>query len=51
MQLVAHWRAQGAPVREHRFAAELGLLHDIIDPDQEEQRIAYIYPLLLELLG
>lgn len=49
--LVARWRAQGATVREHCFAAELGLIHDIIDPDQEQQRVAYVYPLLLELMG
>lgn len=50
-RLAARWRAHGAAVREHCFAAELKLIHDIIDPEQEQQRIEYIYPLLLELIG
>jgi pimeloyl-ACP methyl ester carboxylesterase len=49
--LVARWRAQGANVRTCCFAAELGLIHDLIDPDQEQQRVEYVYPLLLELMG
>jgi alpha-beta hydrolase superfamily lysophospholipase len=50
-RLAACWRAHGATVREHCFAAELKLIHDIIDPSQEDQRVEYTYPLLLELIG
>lgn len=49
--LVARWRANGATVREHRFAAELGLIHDIIDPQQGKQRIEVVYPVLIDLVG
>lgn len=50
-RLLAHWREQGASVREHRFPAELGLIHDIIDPDQGRQRTDLVYPVLLDILG
>jgi pimeloyl-ACP methyl ester carboxylesterase len=49
--LMARWRARGAAVREHRFPAELGLIHDIVDPEQEQQRVEVVYPVLLELAG
>ena len=49
-ELVARWRNHGAPVRTHCFAAELGLIHDLIDPDQEQQRVDYVYPVLLDLI-
>lgn len=47
--LMARWRARGAAVREHRFPAELGLIHDIVDPEQEKQQVEVVYPVLLEL--
>lgn len=50
-RLVDRWRARGAPVRTHRFPAELGLIHDLIDPGQPRQRVELVYPALLELLG
>ncbi|NTU83427.1 MAG: alpha/beta fold hydrolase [Chloroflexales bacterium] len=50
-QLVAHWRARGAPVRSHCFPKALGLVHDCIDPDQPRQQIELVYPALLELMG
>lgn len=50
-QLVARWRARGAPVRAHRFPRELGLIHDLIDPGQPRQQVERIYPALLDLLG
>jgi alpha-beta hydrolase superfamily lysophospholipase len=50
-ELLARWRARGAPVREHRFPAALGLIHDLIDPGQPLQRVDLVYPALLELLG
>lgn len=48
--LLAAWRAQGAVPRSHRFAAQRALLHDIIDPEQPKQQIAYVYPILLDLI-
>lgn len=50
-ELLARWRARGAPVREHRFPAALGLIHDLLDPGQPQQRVDLVYPALLELLG
>lgn len=50
-ELVARWRSHGGAVREHRFPPELGLVHDIIDPNQPRQRVDLVYPALLELLG
>jgi pimeloyl-ACP methyl ester carboxylesterase len=50
-ELLRRWRAHGVTVREQRFAASLGLLHDLMDPDQERQQVALVYPVLLELLG
>lgn len=49
--LMARWRARGADVREHRFPAELGLIHDLMDPEQGRQQTALVYPVLLDLLG
>jgi carboxylesterase len=48
-RLVAAWARHGANLRTHRFGAELGLIHDLIDPDQERQQIALVYPVLLDL--
>ncbi|HMQ30669.1 MAG TPA: alpha/beta hydrolase-fold protein [Chloroflexaceae bacterium] len=50
-RLVARWRSHGAPVRAHSFPAELGLIHDVIDPGQARQRVELVYPALLELMG
>jgi carboxylesterase len=49
-RLVARWRAHGANLREYRFPHELGLLHDLMDPDQERQQVDRVYPVLLELV-
>ena len=50
-QAVARWQAWGAcPVRTYEFPAELHLLHDIIDPGHEGQRVDAVYPKLLELI-
>jgi carboxylesterase len=49
--LAARWRARGAALREHRFPADLGLIHDLIDPAQERQRTDLVYPVLLDLVG
>jgi esterase/lipase len=48
--LVQGWRRQGAPVRTFEFEARLELLHDLIDPNQQGQRVDIVYPKLLELM-
>lgn len=49
--LATRWRAHGVTVREHRFPAELKLIHDLMDPAQGRQQTAIVYPVLLDLVG
>jgi pimeloyl-ACP methyl ester carboxylesterase len=48
--LVGRWRAT-APDRVdlYTFPASMGLIHDIIDPQQKRQQTAAVYPILLDL--
>lgn len=51
LDLMAAWHANGATgLHTHTFPAELNLIHDIIDPNQAEQRTEMIYPVLFDLL-
>lgn len=47
-RVVAHWRRLGVPVHTHEFPATWGLIHDIIDPLQEQQQVGAVYPKLVE---
>jgi esterase/lipase len=50
-RLIDRWRRHGrADVRWFCFGAELPWLHDVIDPGQPAQRIALVYPRLLDLI-
>jgi alpha-beta hydrolase superfamily lysophospholipase len=50
-RMVAHWREWGSsPVRTYEFPAELKLLHDVVDPGHEGQRVDVVYPKLIELI-
>ncbi|MCZ7573717.1 MAG: alpha/beta fold hydrolase [Ardenticatenaceae bacterium] len=50
-RLVDQWRRRGAEqIRTYEFSADLGLVHDIIDPDQVGQRTDLVYPVLLDLI-
>ncbi len=49
-RLVELWRAQGAQVATHYFPVSDKLGHDIIDPQQPDQRVDLVYPILLDLL-
>ena len=42
------WIARGAAIRSFEFPKALGIHHDMIDPDQPYQRVAQVYPALLE---
>jgi esterase/lipase len=46
-QMVQRWRARGADVRAYRFT-DLAVAHDMIDPDQPDQEIDKVYPILVE---
>jgi carboxylesterase len=51
-RMVARWRAWGAgPVRTYEFPKELHLLHDLVDPGHAGQRVAVVYPRLLEMVA
>lgn len=50
--LLRRWRRHGnAVVREYTFPPDLGPLHDVIGPYQENARVDYVYPILLDLIG
>jgi hypothetical protein len=50
-ELIQRWRAAGARnLATYAFGADLGLPHDFIDPEQADQQVERVYPLLLELL-
>ncbi len=44
------WRAQGAQVQTHCFAASLDLDHNFIDPGHPKQRVDITYPVILAAL-
>ena len=46
------WRRLGAEnVTSYEFAAALGLVHDLVDPDQVGQRTDVVYPVLMRLIA
>jgi hypothetical protein len=49
-QLAERFRATGARVREHAFAAGDSVVHDMVDPQQVGARIELTYPVLLAML-
>jgi carboxylesterase len=49
--VVADWRAHVCDVRTYEFPAELGLEHDMVDPGQPYQKVAAVYPKLIELIN
>lgn len=50
-QMVANWRKNGAEnVRDFCFDGDLGIIHDMIDPDQRDQQIDTVYPVLVNLV-
>lgn len=48
--LATLWRRHGAPITTFEFAAKEMLGHDLIDPEQPNQRASYVYPILLDLI-
>jgi carboxylesterase len=47
--LARRWRERGASVREHEFPESLGVLHDMIDPEQVGARVGVVYPAVTAL--
>jgi hypothetical protein len=48
--VVRRWRAHSSNVREFTFGRQVGKLHDIIGPYQEQARTDYVYPILFDLI-
>lgn len=49
-ELVAHWKAKGAPVTFYEMADTLKLPHDIVDPDEATANTKISDPVILALL-
>jgi|688.fasta_scaffold39635_3 carboxylesterase len=49
--VVADWRTHGATVETYEFPASDGLLHDLIDVQQQVAKPDLVYPILLKQLG
>ena len=49
-EVVHLWQSRGANVETFEFPLNLGLNHDLIDPEQPDQRIEVVYPQLIELV-
>jgi carboxylesterase len=49
-QVVASWRAHAADIAIYEFSSELGLPHDLIDPNQPDQRTDVVYPTIIGLV-
>jgi len=49
--IVSRWKHFGARVETYEFPKELGLNHDLIDPDQVGARIDVVYPELERMLS
>jgi pimeloyl-ACP methyl ester carboxylesterase len=51
-QLVNLWRAHGLERLEaYEFSKEIGVEHDLVDPDQPYQHVDAVYPVLLDLIA
>jgi pimeloyl-ACP methyl ester carboxylesterase len=48
--LSRRWREHGAAVREYQFPESLGVLHDMIDPEQIGAEVDVVYPVLVSLV-
>lgn len=50
-RLITKWRAKGLERLDvYTFGAESHLIHDIMDPQQVQQQIAMVYPILFDLI-
>lgn len=50
-ELVRRWQSHGDhTVLLHEFPVQMGIIHDMIDPDQRAQQIDLVYPVLLDMI-
>jgi hypothetical protein len=51
-QLISLWQSRGLRwVEAYEFPKQDALLHDLIDPAKEQQKVEAVYPVLLDLLS
>lgn len=48
LRLAARWQTHGAKVTNYTFSADRHYIHDIIDPQQPQQHVAEVYPVLVD---
>jgi len=48
-QIVSDWQGNGVQVETYEFPLSFGVGHDLIDPDQPDQKIDVVYPELIDL--
>lgn len=51
MQTIKNWQAHGANLSTYEFPKELGLVHDLIDPNQADAKPDVSHPKLIELVN
>jgi pimeloyl-ACP methyl ester carboxylesterase len=49
--VIAAWRSQGRDVTLKTLPLEHGLPHDLIDPRQADADVAFVYPILIGMIG
>jgi carboxylesterase len=50
-KVVQHWQKDGADIETYEFPLNLGLDHDLLDPEQPNQQIELVYPELIHLIA
>jgi carboxylesterase len=51
-QIAQNWQQNGADAVQHyQFEARHRLPHDLIDPNQPNQQVDLVYPVLVELIA
>jgi carboxylesterase len=49
--VVKGWQKHGVNIETYEFPVSLGLSHDLIDPEQPDQPVDVVYPLLIDLVN
>jgi hypothetical protein len=49
-KVVKRWQKHDANIETYEFPSSLGLVHDLIDPEQSPQRVDIVYPQLIDLM-
>jgi carboxylesterase len=49
--VIKRWKRPEVNIETYIFPSSLGLTHDLIDPEQQDQRIDVVYPRLIDLMN